>query len=35
MVKEFLPGPAEGSEPGADNVPQLVERDSCKEMRGL
>lgn len=35
VVEEYLPGPAEGPEPGADNVPQLVERDSRKEMRGL
>ncbi|MEU9063252.1 hypothetical protein AB0D13_31405 [Streptomyces sp. NPDC048430] len=35
MVEEYLPSPAEGTEPGADTVPQLVERDSRKEMCGF
>lgn len=35
VFKVILPGPAKGTEPGTGNVPQLIERDSRKDMRGL
>ncbi|MEU4101759.1 hypothetical protein [Streptomyces tanashiensis] len=35
VFKVILPGPAKGTEPGTGNVPQLIEKDSRKEMRGL